>query len=142
MTAKEYLNQLYVLDMRYKSKMEEVTDLRELATSTGAIQYDKDRVQTSPSNDQLINAIIKITETENEAMRRSVELANKRQLIIDQIIGMDDGNFIRILCMKYVHYKKLEDIAEIMHFSYDWIRHLHGEALKAFEQKYPSITKM
>lgn len=142
MTAKEYLNQLYLLDMRYKSKMEEVTDLRELATSTGAIRYDKDRVQTSPSNNQLINAIIKITETENEAMRRSVELANQRQLIIDQIIGMDDGNFIRILCMKYVHYKKLEDIADIMHFSYDWIRHLHGEALKAFEKTYPSIAEL
>lgn len=142
MTAKEYLNQLYILDMRYKTKLEEVTDLRELASGTGAIQYDKDRVQSSPRNDQLINAIIKITEAENEAMRRSVELADQRQKIIDQIIGMDDGNYIRILCLKYVHYKKLEDVAEIMHFSYDWIKHLHGEALKAFEKKYPEIYKL
>ncbi|MBQ0113291.1 MAG: hypothetical protein KBT03_09200 [Bacteroidales bacterium] len=141
MTAKEYLKQLYILDMRYKSKMEEVIDLRELVTSVGAIRYDKEQVQTSKRNDQLVNAVIKITTAENEAMRRSVELADKRQEIIDRIINLDDGNYIRILCMHYVHYKKFEDISDAMHYSCDWIRHLHGEALKAFESKYPEILK-
>lgn len=142
MTAKEYFKQLFILEAKYQSKCEEVQDLRLLATSTGALRYDKDRVQTSPSADQIPNAIIKIVEAENEAMRIAVQLADTKQEIVDKIVNMDDGNHIRLLCLYYVRKYKLEDVADIMHFSFDWTRHLHGEALKAFENKYPEIANL
>lgn len=142
MTAKEYLKQLSILEAKYKCKCEEAEDLRELATTTGAMRYDVERVQSSPSGDNIINAVIKIIETENEAMRIAVKLADTKQDIIDKIVNMDDGNHIRLLCLYYVRKNKLEDVAEIMHFSFDWTRHLHGEALKAFENKYPEILSM
>lgn len=142
MTAKEYFKQLFILEAKYQSKCEEVQDLRLLATSTGALRYDKDRVQTSPSADQIPNAIIKIVEAENEAMRIAVQLADTKQEIVDKIVNLDDGNHIRLLCLYYVRKYKLEDVADIMHFSYDWTKHLHGEALKEFERKYPEIANL
>ena len=47
MTIKEYLHQAYRLDQRIKSDTMEAQNLREMAGSVSAIQYDKDRVQTS-----------------------------------------------------------------------------------------------
>ena len=47
MTIKEYLHQAYRLDQRIKSDTMEAQNLREMARSVSAIQYDKDRVQTS-----------------------------------------------------------------------------------------------
>lgn len=142
MTAKEYLKQLYILEAKYKCKIEEVKDLRLLATSTGALRYDKERVQTSNTGDQMVNAIIKIVEAENEAMRLAVDLADKKQEIIERITNLDDGNYIRLLCLYYVRNYKLEEVANIMHYSFDWTRHLHKEALLAFEKKYTDIIEL
>jgi len=47
MTVKEYLHQAYRLDQKIKSDTMEVQNLRVMAGSVSAIQYDKDRVQTS-----------------------------------------------------------------------------------------------
>lgn len=47
MTVKEYLHQAYRLDQRIKSDTMEAQNLREMAGSVSAIQYDKDRVQAS-----------------------------------------------------------------------------------------------
>ena len=47
MTIKEYLHQAYRLDQRIRSDTMEAQNLREMAGSVSAIQYDKDRVQTS-----------------------------------------------------------------------------------------------
>ena len=51
MTVKEYLHQAYRLDQRIKSDTLEAQNLREMAGSVSAIQYDKDRVQTSRNTD-------------------------------------------------------------------------------------------
>lgn len=139
MTAKEYLNQISILEARYETKLEEVHDMRLLATSTGAIRYDKENVISSPTDDNMIKAVIKITEAENQAMKVAVELAEKKQLITEQIIGLNDTNAIKILGLYYIKHKKLKEIAEILHFDYDWTRHLHASALELFESTYPKI---
>lgn len=142
MTAKEYLKQLNILEAKYKCKCEEVHDLRLLATSTGALRYDKERVQTSNDGDQIVNAVIKIIEAENEALRLAIELADTKQEIVERIVNLDDGNHIRLLCLYYVRNYKLEEVANKMHFSFDWTRHLHKEALAAFEKKYIDIAEL
>ena len=51
MTVKEYLHQAYRLDQRIKSDTMEAQNLREMAGNVSAIQYDKDRVQTSQNTE-------------------------------------------------------------------------------------------
>lgn len=141
MTAKEYLKQISLLEAIYQTKLEEVNDLRLIATSTGAIRYDKDNVDTSPDGDRMINAIIKIIEAENKAMKAAVELAQTKQTITEQIIGLNEENAIRILCMRYIKHKHFEEIAEELHYTSQWTRELHIKALKLFEQTYPEILQ-
>lgn len=47
MTPKEYLNQAYRLDKRIKADLEDVENLRALASSVSSPRFDIDRVQTS-----------------------------------------------------------------------------------------------
>lgn len=142
MTAKEYLKQISILEARYMTKLEEVNDMRLLATSTGAIRYDKDNIVSSPSGDGLVNAIIKITDAENRAMKVAVELAEKKQEIVGKIIQLDDERCMRLLCLYYVKHMKLEDVAKVMKYSSDRIRHLHQDALILFEETYPEIKNI
>lgn len=142
MTAKEYLNQIHNYQIKYESQLEHIKDLRLLATSTGAIRYDKDKVQSSPNGDSMTNAVIKIIEAENKAYEIAIDLANKRQEITYKIINLDIGEYARLLCLRYVKGFKLEDVANEMHYSYEWTRHQHSKALDAFSERYPEIAEM
>lgn len=141
MTAKEYLNQIYVLEVKYQSKLEQAQDMRLLAESTGAIRYDKVNVVSSPDGDTLLNAIIRIVTVENEATRIAVELAETKDKIIEMIMSIDDEKLMRILCLKYVRHKKLTEVAEIIHMDYDWTKKLHLKALGEFEEKFSDELK-
>ena len=67
MNVKEYLHQSYRLDQRIKSDTMEAQNLREMAGSVSAIQYDQDRVQSSRSTDApFIRALEKLWELEKK----------------------------------------------------------------------------
>lgn len=139
MTAKEYLNQIYIIEARYEAKKEQARDMRLLAESAGAIRYDRERVQTSPTADGLFTTVLKIIESENDAIDCASQLFNIKETIISQIINLDDANYMRILCLKYVHHNNLTTIADKMHFTYQYTKELHKKALDSFEETYPEI---
>lgn len=142
LTAKEYLNQIYLLEARYEAKREQANDMRLLAESTGAIRYDKEKIQTSPSQDALVNTVIRIIEAESEAAETAKELMDIKCKIIEQIISLDDEKYMRILCLRYVHHIKLDDVADRMHYNPNYIRQMHIKALEMFEETYPEIRNI
>ena len=79
LSAKQYLEQLEVIDTKINQKMEELNDLMIQATSTGAIDYSKDRVQTSPKNAQE-NKICKYVDLNDEINREIDEFVDIRSL--------------------------------------------------------------
>ncbi len=142
MTAKEYLNQIYLLEAKYQAKIDQAKDMRLLAESVGAIRYDKDKVQTSPTNDGMINAVSRITAADKKASDGALQLFEVKTKIISEIIQIEDEKHMRLLCLKYVHHMKLSDIADKMHFTYQYTRELHAKALEEFERTYPYIKEL
>ena len=70
MTIKEYLHQAYRLDQRIKSDTMEAQNLREMAGSVSAIQYDKDRVQTSHNTEApFVRTLEKLWTLEKKKLR-------------------------------------------------------------------------
>lgn len=145
MTAKEYLSQLRVLDVKIKQRIEERDELRSMLLARG-ISYDGLHVQTSPTN-RLEELVAKYADMENDIDKMIDALYDQKHVIIGQIEQLDDDRYIRILRMHYVpddsgRTKRLEEISVIMQkrngdsYSYDHIARLHGEALQAFEQKF------
>ena len=141
MKAKEYLQQLQRLDTVINQKIKEVHDLRLQAQSSGGFDYSKERVQSSPSGDApFVKPICRIIDLEAEINAEIDRFVDEKHKIINQIQGLKNSDYISLLFKRHVEFKSLEQICVEMNFSYDYIKHLHGYALKDFEDKILNTT--
>lgn len=141
MGAKEYLNQLQRLDNAINLKLREVDDLRLKSKSIGSSDYSKERVKSSPSDEAPFTKFIeRIVDLETEISSEICFFISEKHKIINQIQGLENADYISLLYKKYVEYKDLKQICDEMNFSYDRIRHLHGDALEDFENKILNST--
>jgi DNA-directed RNA polymerase specialized sigma subunit len=138
LTAKQYLDQLRVIDTKINQKVEELADLMTAATSTGAIDYSKDRVQTSPQNAQE-NRICKYVDLDAEINREIDEFVDIKHRVTKEIQELNVDYYIKILFKVYVQYKTVKDAANEIGLSYQYVRDLHKKALKAFEELHTDL---
>lgn len=142
MTAKEYLQQLHRADVIIEQKMQEREELRARLSSIGSFDYSKDRVQTSPpGNAAYESSILRIVELENDINRRVDAYLYLKHKIIGEIHELENPDHIMILYKRYVEDKSLGCICTETYRSYNYIRHLHGCALKEFEDKILNLTQ-
>lgn len=134
MTAKEYLRQIGVLDAKINRRLKEIEELKALATGTGSMAPG-DRVQSSPSGDQLSSIVNKWVDMEREITGIIDELVDMKHKIIGEIHQLDEERYIKILEMRYIDQEKWEQIAVNMHLDIRWVYRLHGYALQEFAQK-------
>lgn len=129
---KEYLRQLRRLEVCIEQRQEELNRLRELI-GCNAIDYGE-RVQTSPSADSIPNEVIRRAELEADISRKIERFLQLKHKIINEIQSLDNAVYVKILYMRYVEYKSLDEIAEKMNYSYRQVLRLHGTALKEFRK--------
>jgi len=140
MRAKEYLQQLQRLDTVINQKIEELDELRAMSLSTGCIDYSKERVQTSLSLDApFVRTIHRIIDLEEEINAEINKFIGKKHLIINQIQSLQNADYISLLYKRYVEYKRFEQIAVEMNFTYQYVRELHGRSLREFESTYTNL---
>lgn len=132
MTADQYLMQIEVLDTMIQQDIEQLEELKVRARGVGAIRYDKDKVQTSPS-DRLCGDVCSIVTMEQRINDEIDQFYDAKQTIIKQIRGIRDPNLIQILYKRYVQYKTLKAIAMEMKIGYTTVLAKHQEALAQFE---------
>lgn len=139
MRPKEYLTQIKRLDVLIEQKIKERDDLKKYDIS--AVAYDTERVSVSPTGEApQVRTVEKIIEYEEELSRLIEEFYNKKKCTIAQIQSLSRLEYVRLLYKRYVEYKRLEQIAVEMHYSYNRIKHLHGEALSAFGREFLNET--
>ena len=152
MNAKEYLDQVRLLDKRIDRKIEEKEYLRNLAEGIGSFGLNPDKVQSSINLHKTEDAITKYIDLEAEIDKMIDSFVDLRDKIINEIHSLDDVRYEELLYLKYVgridedtdriHYLRLEEIACVMkksngdHYSFDHIAHLHGEALQKFWESH------
>lgn len=141
MTAKGYLQQLKAMDIRIDQRQKQVDELRALAFGCGS-RKDGERVQTSRSPDALEKNIVKYVDIERECDKAIDEYIDFKNVIIGEIQALEDWRYVQLLYKRYVEYKGFGKIAREMEYSYDSIVHMHGTALKAFEEKYSLTLSM
>ena len=147
MTAKEYLRQIHVLDLKIEQKIEEKKELLHRAAGVSAVTSDPNKVQTSGDTVGPMRYVDRAMDLERNINRLIDEYTDTRDKIINQIHEMEDPRYIELLSLRYVgrrekngriHYLRLEEIACTMTksngepYSYDHINRLHGEALQKF----------
>jgi len=141
MTVKEYLHQAYRLDQKIKSDTMEVQNLRVMAGSMSAIQYDKDRVQTSRSTDApFIRTLEKMWDLENRIAAELETLSDLKKQIREVIEAVPDTDERMVLKYRYIHGLTWEQIGIELCADARTIRRWHGKALQhAFLPEHPII---
>ena len=139
MDARNYHRQIHRLETRISMRQRQIKDLRRSMAYLHSVDYSAERVQTSPTGAGFTTDAIRLADMELDIERKIKACEELRELIISQIERMDDQRYIDVLSGVYVHRMDLMDIAAEMHYDYYWVCHLHGEALRAFERKYPEI---
>lgn len=134
MKAKEYLMQIEILSVKIEQKKQRAKEYRDLALCSGGFDYSKERVQTSNLGGQIEDRIIRYVSLESEITENIFMLQKMKDKITGEIHNLNNSDYIILLYKRYVECKTLGQISKDMHYSYDRIRHMHGNALMEFEK--------
>ena len=130
MNAKRYLKQAYRLNELIQSNQQELDELRDLSTNLSGIDYSKDRVQTSTSNDAGYTKIVaKIVELEN-VIKEDIEKLLSLKLEIRTVINEVNDNEEKLLLKhRYLNFMSWDDICFEMNVSMRTAHRIHISAL-------------
>ncbi|MBO4998177.1 MAG: hypothetical protein J6D02_09290 [Lachnospira sp.] len=138
MTAKYYLSQLQLMKSKIKQLQEQKQMYLDRATSITA-SFNPVKVQTSSTTDKMGDNVTKIVDLDSQIDEEIVYFLEKKHEIINQIHNLDNVFYIQILFKKYVEGKGLKVISKEIDLSYAHVRHLHGKALKVFEEMHTKL---
>lgn len=135
MTAKEYLSQLRLLDIKINQKIKEAEELKALAFNAGALSAEGEKVQTSLSgSSRQCDMIEKYVDLQAEIDSEIKSYVDLKHEIIDEIHKLSDSRYVEILHRRYIDGKTFEQISVDMNYDYKWVCKLHGKALLAFDE--------
>ena len=128
MTAKEYLSQVYRIDLRINTKLEQVRSLHSLATKASATLSDSPLSGTRNvhSMEDIIVKMVDLKDEINADIGRLVELKREIVSTIEQVSAVDHRTLLEL---RYVCGKTWEEIAADMYYSVRNVHILHGAAL-------------
>lgn len=130
MTAKEYLQQIHLMDIRIGQRVTQLQQMRDRVHIMGSFDYSKDRVQSTPTSGN--KQIEDIVDLENEIKALIENEQNLKHKIISEIQTLADANYVEILYRRYVEMQTFEQISCDLNYAYHYVCTLHGEALKEF----------
>ena len=133
MAAKEYLSQAYRLDKRIDSKLEQLSDLRDMTTKATAVMNDTP-VSHTRNVHSLQDIICKIIDMEHELDRDIDALVDLKRDMTRLIKAVQNPQYQLILEMRYLTYKSWREIAETLELDDRYVYKLHGLALREIEK--------
>lgn len=133
MTAKEFLNQAYLLDQRIKNKSEQIQSLNELAsgctvTMTG-MPHNPNR-----GTSRMADAVCRIVDLQSEIAADMDRLVQIKKDIVDVIARVADVELRTLLEQRYLCGATWEEITMSLYHNRRWIFRLHGKALTAVQE--------
>ncbi len=143
MTAREYLKQLKRLDTLIQQKINEQNELQSMSTSIKGVDYSKEKISSNRSTEApFVNICDKIFQLDQEIQHDIDMYVDQKRKIINQIQQLKNPQHVVVLYKRYVEFKKFKQIAVEMHYTYQYIRLLHGHALKNFEKFQQNSTNI
>ena len=136
MNIKAYLGQARYLDMRIKSKIQQINSLNELATSCTAVLSDMPR-NPNKGRSRVEDCVMKIIEVQ-ESLKADIDrLVETKKEIMETVKAVDDVELQTLLEKRYLCFLSWEKIAVDMHYSIQHIYRMHDQALAAVEPFLP-----
>ncbi len=139
MTAKEYLSQLKLLDLKINHRIRQRDELKEIMYSIPAVNTENERVSGGVKRNY--NKVDKYADMEKEIDKMIDEFVFIKHKIIGEIHQLTRPLFVDVLYKKYVEFKRLEIVAVELDKSYQYIVEVHGYALKEFSNRFNTLLK-
>jgi hypothetical protein len=133
MTAKEYLAQVRLIDMRINNKLVQVSELRDLATKATSVLSDMPR-SDSPNQQSMEGIIVKIVDMENEINGDIDGLIDLKRAILEVIQRVRTPAYQALLEMRYLGFMTWEDIAAAAGYDIRSAYRTHRGALRAVDR--------
>lgn len=137
MTVKEFLNQGYHAKARIRAKEERIESWRQIAESITA-QIRPDSAGSSLPSKKVEDCACNIVDLQNEIKEEIAALVHTEREV---------GKFIKeapldetdrfILELRYLNYKKWEEIAVELNYAYRWLMRRHKRAIAVLEEHWP-----
>lgn len=128
MTAKQYLRQALKLNDRIEYDKAELMRLWAVAEAVPTIDFEYERVQTSPQNktEDIILQIVSLEERIRGEVKELVELKDNIRGLIEEV--PDDTERL-VLQGRYLLEKGWDEIAEDLNYHVRSVYRIHGRAL-------------
>ena len=128
MTAKEYLQQAFLLDRSIKAKERQLEALKDRATYSTP-QLDKEAQHSTLIKSRLEENTVKIVELEKSINLKVQEMERLRQEIGRTIEAVNNPECEAVLQMRYLSFMNWEEIASRLDISVRNVYRFHGKAL-------------
>lgn len=135
MDADKYLGQLRVFSRLIAMKRREAEMWRSVALGS-ASGMDADRVQASPNQDRMADAVSKAMDYEKAAEALTWQLINLQLEIVEKLDNMPTTDYGILLSDYYVNGMTVQEIAAEWNYSWRHIQRMKADALKEFAEKY------
>lgn len=135
MTAKEYLIHIRDCYKTMTALYERLVEIRTKIEGVKAITYDKERVQTSPTN-KTEELIAQLVETEDQLSKEVREHFTEVVEATRRIYSLKNDRQVRVLDMRYIKGMRWQEIADELGIEYRSTTRIHGKALRNFAKKY------
>ena len=128
MSTKDYLSQAYRIDQRINSKLAQVMSLRDLlGKATGTLSGAPKAATPNPHS--MEDTIAKMVDLENEINDDIDALVDLKAEIMRRIKRVENTEYQTILELRYLCFKRWEEIAVEMNFSLQHLYRLHEKAV-------------
>ncbi len=136
MTSKEYLSQAYRIDQRINSKLEQIKNLRELATKATST-ISETGVCDSGNKQRMESNVVKIVDLERKINEDIDMLIEVKKGIMAMIKKVENPEYQTLLELRYLCFKRWEQIAVEMGYGIDNIYKMHQKSLKYMKSLKP-----
>lgn len=139
MDAKEYLDQVRVLDSRINKHLKEKEQWREMAFSISADTTQPHYNPNRPTNAPYEKCVEMADALEKRITAEIDRLVDLKVEITSQIMRIGDSDCETILLLRYVKLLAWSDIVNEMNYSERWVYGKHAEALDRFSAVLKSL---
>lgn len=131
--AIKYLKKLKRLDERVDKMLGELYAIKN--SSIGSVGT-KERVKTSPNNNQMVDLVAKIIKKEKEIDIAVDTYANYKETMLFQISCMENKRYAMFLKKRFVDYKTISELASESNMSISGMKKLQRKSVNDFAKKY------
>lgn len=138
MTNKDYLSQVYHLELKIKQLMLRSKEFERLSFTVPGSNYDRIRVDGTHNQEApYVKWIVKKSEVDGKIAFLQKDLDRLKVEILQVIEKLDNEDYKNVLIMRYLDTLTWEEIASKMYYSVATVKRWHNKALEKI-----NVTKL